>query len=99
MFGIATRAAQTELIPLGLIAILSPIVIGLLLKEQALGGFLVGVIVSGQLQAVFMANAGGAWDNAKKNIEDGNMGGKGSANHKASVVGQALPLKSSTDMA
>ncbi|WP_343420816.1 sodium-translocating pyrophosphatase [Candidatus Flexifilum breve] len=87
---ISTRAAQTELIPLGLIAILSPIVIGLLLKEQALGGFLVGVIVSGQLQAVFMANAGGAWDNAKKYIEDGNMGGKGSANHKASVVGDTV---------
>jgi K(+)-stimulated pyrophosphate-energized sodium pump len=87
---ISTRSAQAELIPLGLIAILSPIVVGLLLKEQALGGFLVGVIVSGQLQAVFMANAGGAWDNAKKYIEDGNYGGKGSANHKASVVGDTV---------
>ncbi len=87
---ISTRSAQTELIPLGLIAILSPIVVGLLLKEQALGGFLAGVIVSGQLQAVFMANAGGAWDNAKKYIEDGNYGGKGSANHKASVVGDTV---------
>jgi len=92
---ISTRAAQTELIPLGLIAILSPIAVGLLLKEQALGGFLAGVIVSGQLQAVFMANAGGAWDNAKKYIEDGNFGGKHSDNHKASIVGDTVgdPLK------
>ncbi len=92
---ISTRAAQAELIPLGLVAILSPIVIGLLLKEQALGGFLAGVILSGQLQAVFMANAGGAWDNAKKYIEDGNLGGKGTDNHKASVVGDTVgdPLK------
>ncbi|MCB9451545.1 MAG: sodium-translocating pyrophosphatase [Anaerolineaceae bacterium] len=92
---ISTRAAQTELIPLGLIAILSPIVVGLLLKEQALGGFLAGVILSGQLLAVFMANAGGAWDNAKKYVEDGNFGGKGTENHKASVVGDTVgdPLK------
>lgn len=92
---ISTKAAQTELIPLGLIAILSPIAVGLLLGEQALGGFLAGVILSGQLQAVFMANAGGAWDNAKKFVEDGNFGGKGSENHKASVVGDTVgdPLK------
>lgn len=92
---ISTRAAQSELIPLGLIAILSPIVVGLLLKEQALGGFLAGVIVSGQLLAVFMANAGGAWDNAKKYVEDGHYNGKGSENHKASVVGDTVgdPLK------
>jgi K(+)-stimulated pyrophosphate-energized sodium pump len=87
---ISTRAAQSELIPLGLIAILSPIAVGLLLKEQALGGFLAGVIVSGQLQAVFMANSGGAWDNAKKYIEDGNFGGKRSDNHKASIVGDTV---------
>lgn len=87
---ISTQAAQKELIPLGLIAIVAPIVVGLLLKEQALGGFLVGVIVSGQLLAVFMANAGGAWDNAKKYIEDGNMGGKNSQNHKAAVVGDIV---------
>lgn len=87
---ISTKSAQAELIPLGLIAILSPIVVGLLLKEQGLGGFLAGVIVSGQLQAVFMANAGGAWDNAKKYIEDGNLGGKGSPAHKASVVGDTV---------
>jgi K(+)-stimulated pyrophosphate-energized sodium pump len=92
---ISTRSAQRELIPLGLIAILAPICVGLLLKEQALGGFLAGVILSGQLQAVFMANAGGAWDNAKKYIEDGNFGGKGTPNHIASVVGDTVgdPLK------
>jgi len=92
---ISTRAAQSELVPLGLIAILAPIAVGLLLKEQALGGFLAGVIVSGQLLAVFMANSGGAWDNAKKYVEDGNFNGKGSENHKASVVGDTVgdPLK------
>ncbi len=92
---ISTRAAQAELIPLGIIAIVSPIVVGLLLKQEALGGFLAGVILSGQLQAVFMANAGGAWDNAKKYVEDGHFGGKGSENHKASVVGDTVgdPLK------
>lgn len=92
---ISTRSAQTELIPLGLIAILAPIFVGLLLKEQALGAFLAGVILSGQLQAVFMANSGGAWDNAKKYVEDGHFGGKGSENHKAVVVGDTVgdPLK------
>ncbi len=92
---ISTRSAQAELIPLGVIAIAAPIVVGFLLKQQALGGFLAGVILSGQLQAVFMANAGGAWDNAKKYIEDGNFGGKGTDNHRASVVGDTVgdPLK------
>jgi K(+)-stimulated pyrophosphate-energized sodium pump len=92
---ISTKAAQNELVPLGLIAILAPIVVGLVLKEQALGGFLAGVIMAGLLQAVFMANAGGAWDNAKKYVEDGNFGGKNSENHKASVVGDIVgdPLK------
>jgi K(+)-stimulated pyrophosphate-energized sodium pump len=92
---ISTRAAQTELVPLGLIAVLAPIVVGLLLKVEALGSFLAGIIVSGQLLAVFMANAGGAWDNAKKFVEDGNYGGKGTANHAASVVGDIVgdPLK------
>jgi K(+)-stimulated pyrophosphate-energized sodium pump len=92
---ISTRAAQTELIPLGTIAVLSPILVGFLLKEQALGSFLAGIIVSGQLLAVFMANAGGAWDNAKKYIEDGNYGGKGTPNHDAGIVGDIVgdPLK------
>lgn len=92
---ISTRSAQQELVPLGLIAVLAPIAVGLLLKEEALGGFLAGVILSGQLLAVFMSNAGGAWDNAKKYVEDGFFGGKGSENHKASVVGDTVgdPLK------
>jgi K(+)-stimulated pyrophosphate-energized sodium pump len=93
--GICTVAAQRELIALALIAVLSPLVIGLLLGVEALGGFLCGTILSGQLLAVFMANAGGAWDNAKKSIEDGLFGGKGSEAHKASVVGDTVgdPLK------
>jgi K(+)-stimulated pyrophosphate-energized sodium pump len=92
---ISTRSAQAELVPIGLIAVLAPIAVGFLLKEQALGGFLAGVILCGQLLAVFMSNAGGAWDNAKKYVEDGNYGGKGSENHKASVVGDTVgdPLK------
>ncbi len=92
---ICTRAAQKELIRPGLLAILAPLVVGLLLKKEALGGFLAGMILSGQLLAVFMANAGGAWDNAKKLIEDGIFGGKGSEAHKASVTGDTVgdPLK------
>ena len=92
---ISTRAAQKELLPLGVMAITTPIIVGLLLRAEALGGFLAGLIVSGQLLAVFMANAGGAWDNAKKLIEDGLYGGKGSEAHKAGVVGDTVgdPLK------
>jgi len=92
---ICTAAAQKELIRPGLLAILAPIIVGLLLKKEALGGFLAGMILSGQLLAVFMANAGGAWDNAKKRIEDGIFGGKGSEAHKASVTGDTVgdPLK------
>ncbi len=92
---ICTVAAQKELIGLALIAVLSPILIGMVLKVEALGGFLAGVIISGQLLAVFMSTAGGAWDNAKKTIEDGLYGGKGSDSHKASVVGDTVgdPLK------
>ncbi len=92
---ICTVAAQKELIGLSLIAVVSPILIGLLLDVEALGGFLAGVILSGQLLAVFMSTAGGAWDNAKKTIEDGLHGGKGSEAHKASIVGDTVgdPLK------
>jgi len=92
---ISTIAAQRELITLGLIAVLSPIVVGFLLDVEALGGFLAGTIVSGQLLAVFMCNAGGAWDNAKKYIEEGHYGGKRTEAHKASVVGDTVgdPLK------
>ncbi|MFA5094764.1 MAG: sodium/proton-translocating pyrophosphatase, partial [Candidatus Omnitrophota bacterium] len=92
---ICTAAAQSELIGPGLLAILAPILVGLLLHKEALGGFLAGMILSGQLLAVFMSNAGGAWDNAKKSIEDGIYGGKGSEAHKASVTGDTVgdPLK------
>ncbi len=92
---IVTGAAQKELLTPALLAIISPIVIGFLFGLPALGGFLAGVILVGQLMAVFQANAGGAWDNAKKTIEDGLYGGKGSEAHKASVVGDTVgdPLK------
>jgi K(+)-stimulated pyrophosphate-energized sodium pump len=92
---ISTTAAQKELIGLALLGIVTPIVVGLLLQVEALGGFLAGIIISGQLLAVFLNNAGGAWDNAKKLIEDekkdpANNTGKGSERHKASVVGDTV---------
>ena len=92
---ICTVAAQLELVGPALLAILSPILVGFLLGPYALGGFLAGMILVGQLLAVFMANAGGAWDNAKKFVEDGNYGGKGSEAHKAAVTGDTVgdPLK------
>jgi K(+)-stimulated pyrophosphate-energized sodium pump len=92
---ICTVAAQKELVGLALLAVLAPLIVGLTLQVEALGGFLAGVILSGQLLAVFMANAGGAWDNAKKTIEDGLYGGKGSESHKAAVCGDTVgdPLK------
>jgi K(+)-stimulated pyrophosphate-energized sodium pump len=98
--GISTASAQKELIPLATISVLMPLVIGLVLQVEALGGFLAGIILSGQLLAVFMSNAGGAWDNAKKSIEDEPRNlkentGKGSDRHKAGVVGDTVgdPLK------
>ena len=93
--GICTSAAQRELASIAIIAMLMPLVVGMLLGPSAWGGFLAGVIVTGQLLAVFMVNSGGAWDNAKKKIEDGYYGGKGSENHKASVIGDTVgdPLK------
>ena len=92
---ICTTAAQGELIGPGILAILMPIIVGIFLGPYALGGYLAGMIIVGQLLAVFMANAGGAWDNAKKTIEDGLYGGKGSEAHKASVTGDTVgdPLK------
>jgi len=92
---ICTAAAQAELIGPGLLAIIMPVLVGIFLGPYALGGYLAGMIVVGQLLAVFMANAGGAWDNAKKTIEDGLYGGKGSEAHKASVTGDTVgdPLK------
>jgi K(+)-stimulated pyrophosphate-energized sodium pump len=92
---ICTVTAQKELIGPGLLAIMTPIFVGFLLGPYALGGFLAGMILIGQLLAVFMANAGGAWDNAKKLIEDGWYGGKGSEAHKAAITGDTVgdPLK------
>lgn len=91
---ISTVAAQKELIIPALLVVGSPVLISLL-GAQALGGFLGGTIASGLMLALFMANTGGAWDNAKKYIEDGNYGGKGSDTHKAAVVGDTVgdPLK------
>ncbi len=92
---ISTDAALKEMVVPGVIAVAAPLVIGFILGTEALGGFLAGAIVSGVMLALFMANSGGAWDNAKKYIEEGNMGGKGSDAHKASVVGDTVgdPLK------
>jgi len=92
---ICTITAQRELIGPGILAITCPLIVGLLLGPYALGGFLAGMILVGQLLAVFMSNAGGAWDNAKKMIEDGIYGGKGSEAHKAAVTGDTVgdPLK------
>lgn len=95
---ICTATAQRELIGPGLLAMFTPIFVGFAMGPYALGGFLAGMILSGQLLAVFMANAGGAWDNAKKTIEDQpktRLTGKGSETHKASVTGDTVgdPLK------
>jgi K(+)-stimulated pyrophosphate-energized sodium pump len=92
---ICTGTAQKELIGPGFLAIMAPLLVGFLLGPYALGGFLAGMILVGQLLAVFMSNAGGAWDNAKKMIEDGIYGGKGSEAHKAAVTGDTVgdPLK------
>ncbi|HET6360823.1 MAG TPA: sodium-translocating pyrophosphatase [Gemmatimonadota bacterium] len=87
---ISTRAALREMIAPGIVAVLAPVVVGKVLGVAALGGMLAGATLSGVLLALFMANAGGAWDNAKKYIEGGVMGGKGSAAHKAAVVGDTV---------
>jgi K(+)-stimulated pyrophosphate-energized sodium pump len=92
---ISTAAAQKELIGPGLLAIAAPTLVAFGLGAAALGGYLAGAILTGQLLAVFMANTGGAWDNAKKKIEDGLFGGKGTEFHKAAVIGDTVgdPLK------
>ena len=87
---ISTRSALREMVVPGLLAVITPVLIGFLLGKEGLAGMLVGAISAGFLLAVMMANAGGAWDNAKKWIETGEMGGKGSPAHKAAVVGDTV---------
>ncbi|WP_300526046.1 sodium-translocating pyrophosphatase [Aminiphilus sp.] len=87
---ISTAASLREMIFPGLLAVISPVLVGYILGAQALGGLLGGSIVTGVMLAIFMSNAGGAWDNAKKYIEEGNHGGKGSAPHAAAVVGDTV---------
>lgn len=87
---ISTAAALKEMMLPGVMAVAMPLVIGILLGTEALGGLLVGALVSGVMLAIFMSNSGGAWDNAKKYIEEGTHGGKGSDAHKAAVVGDTV---------
>ena len=87
---ISTQAALKEMLIPGVLAVIAPLAIGILLGTAALGGLLAGALVTGVLMALFMSNAGGAWDNAKKYIEDGHHGGKGSDAHRAAVVGDTV---------
>ena len=88
--GISTTAALREMLVPGIIAVAAPLAMGICLGTDALGGLLAGALLTGVLMAVFMANAGGAWDNAKKYIEGGSHGGKGGEPHKAAVVGDTV---------
>jgi K(+)-stimulated pyrophosphate-energized sodium pump len=90
VISICTAAAQRELATPALLAVLSPVIVGFGINYLALGAFLTGTILTGQLMAVFLSNSGGAWDNAKKYIEDGFHGGKGSDSHKAAVIGDTV---------
>ncbi|MCF6462499.1 sodium-translocating pyrophosphatase [Clostridium sp. Cult1] len=87
---ISTKAALREMVIPGIMAVVVPVLVGLLLGAEALGGLLAGALITGVLMAIFMANAGGAWDNAKKYVEDGHHGGKGSEAHHAAVVGDTV---------
>ena len=87
---ISTQGAMREMVLPGLLAVIAPIAVGAILGPEALGGLLIGAIATGFLLAIMMANAGGAWDNAKKYIEAGNLGGKGSDRHAAAVVGDTV---------
>jgi K(+)-stimulated pyrophosphate-energized sodium pump len=90
VISICTAAAQRELATPALLAILSPVIVGFGINYLSLGAFLTGTILTGQLMANFLSNSGGAWDNAKKYIEDGHLGGKGSECHKAAVIGDTV---------
>ena len=87
---ICTKASLRELVTPALLAVLTPVIIGFGIGYLALGAFLAAVILTGQLMANYLSNSGGAWDNAKKYIEDGNEGGKGSESHKAAVIGDTV---------
>jgi K(+)-stimulated pyrophosphate-energized sodium pump len=87
---ISTNQALKEMILPSLLAVVSPVIIGLILGPEGLGGLLIGSIATGFLLAVFLANSGGAWDNAKKYVESGNLGGKGSESHKATIIGDTV---------
>ena len=87
---ISTKASLKEMLVPGIMAVVAPIIVGVLLGAEALGGLLAGSLVTGVLMAIFMSNAGGAWDNAKKYIEEGTHGGKGSSAHAAAVIGDTV---------
>ena len=87
---ISTQAALKEMLVPGIMAVVSPLFVGLVLGPTALGGLLAGALVTGVMLAIFMSNSGGAWDNAKKYVEDGHHGGKGSDAHHAAVVGDTV---------
>jgi K(+)-stimulated pyrophosphate-energized sodium pump len=87
---ISTKGSLKQMLLPGAMAVAAPLIVGRFMGVEALGGLLAGALVSGVMMAIFMANAGGAWDNAKKYIEDGNEGGKGSDAHKAAVVGDTV---------
>src|SRR5581483_2224481 len=87
---ICTKTSLRELMTPGLLAVLAPVIVGFLLKAEALGAFLAGAILTGQLLAVMLSNSGGAWDNAKKYVEAGHYGGKNSEQHRAAVIGDTV---------